>query len=614
MLPADLLAFRKSEELLTNFSSEQTVLPQSKKESPVLRRSFRRVLQVTYALDVQIRIIGTVSTKGKWEKIMLSVELANNSATHMLFSVESVEVSIADSIKGIQPLQASKMLLLAPYDQHNLLFSITIEADTPRVSPTPVLPPTTPLAALLTPSQVFTISRSFDPRVGASAKGENAPAPESQKSIRVTVTGHPIYPQPIDPGHDDLPTHSFTSTWECLLKNEDYLSSGLAQKSRRRAGSILAAPAAMAKAATSIGLRSSLVAMPINTSTTKSPPYANAAMSHMPAVVQATAGSKRHSVSGLLKVSQSMAANFPPFVDRTSLARQNSRQSAPTLTEAGQPKSLQLPPTADLESTPSYARGALPPHMSEQARPRASPRRSMSAFAVPTLGSSLSSNADATNSIVFQSLSSAPSEEILERPPLSPLTASTGLKPVRSISGPQHGAASPRHVARRTLVDFGAPRQPSAVSPNHTVPAPSPKIDGQIVVSISLMAPEELVSDIRPAANAEDGGEAKGGEDDAEVLQRSRLRNFKLDSPSQEPSPLDTSIIADTESKPAIHVFDVFIVEMFVINQSNHTCSLVVRIPVIPGESGPPSILPLDSDISIGWGLPHLFRQQHDFS
>ena len=609
----------ENRDLNLNTSDSPSLLFVSRTSSAILRRSFRRVMRVACALDTQLRTIWMAGAGEDKRMVTLCVELANNSLLDEPFLVDSVEVKVEDTTRGIRALQDSEQILLEPYDQHNLLFSIEAETLFQRTSPAPVLPPATPLAALLTPSQVFATSRPSDPRMRAPARQDIAQLPEAERVVHVVVKGHPIHRGSSlaekSAQEKSSPTAPFTSTWDTLISSNTSRNTNSIEDSRRRSESVLAGTAAMTKTATSIGIRSSLISVPKASGEIKMRSQLQSVASVPQPLVQAIAGSKRHTIAGLLQASKSMAAHLPTANERPSLSRHPSRQSSHNVKTIGQPTSSQQQQNQSATnantSTSTLVRGALPPHMVTQIRRPGSPKRSTSASALPTLGSSLHTEIGSPSQDFTESLDSVSTRASgLEpaRPPLSTLGFSADLQPVRSISGPQQGHRNSFSMASRTSgIRYGsAIRQQLGLPSIQHVPVPSPKIEGKIIVFMSVLSVQDTAANLGLDIENEEIAGHKSNVNDGELqvtLMQNRLAKFKLGTP---PTPAISTTDTPTPKLKrlsqgvSLHVFDIFLIEIFVVNESNQACSLHIRVPVSPGEKGSAGILALDNEISLG--------------
>ena len=377
---------------------------------PAIRRSYRRVLDVRSALNTRIRTVacpsesigncGLGDTVGEslgmgemqGEGMALCVEVEGSGSDGGLygFLIESLQVEVSGG-SGASDVEiklidegVSFPVVLGSMDQFNFLYSVNFTGqpiDASPFAPRAIVPPT-PVAvsifAATSPSQRF--SAKFGD-VRASDLLESIPAvPVKEDSmwtrnVAIVVTGRPVKlgeggkvstgearsltnrskqaaavihtPQSLC---DSSPTASFSSRWNCTIDISPF-----ALRAQSRTASFYPSPSETAGPlpATAIS-RFAAASAPLYRQPTKRP------------VLEAIAGSKRHTISGLASLTAKTAETTVRNAQAATYRSVSSSRGLPSIPDAPTPGATGPPrrffsTSPAPESSPVPKRASLPP-------------------------------------------------------------------------------------------------------------------------------------------------------------------------------------------------------------------------------------------------------------
>ena len=503
------------------------------------RRSCRKTLPIAQAVHIGTQLLSSKKI-GKNIKYTFCLALKGGETDSVLFRVQRVQImSKSGTVAPLSQQNDGQTFALLPNEQHNLLYQLEIE-HSEEAGLQRSLPPATPLAALLSPSQVLTSGRPFDPRMRIPGQKADISLAEANTELEVTVFGRPL-PATLRESATLLATEPYKSIWKTSLHDKERFS-------RRSASPAVSKVShAMLKSASLIGSRKGPYRHEDDAARVRVRLPLDLPLSKM---VQASAGSARHSIASLYDANRNMVAQSYHGNSRPSLQRHNS-------TQRGSEVGLGAPPSVHPSS---ITRGPLPPHMAVHARPQLdSPRRSYSASSVPTFSS--------------PTMATSPLPE-------SRLNVHRGIQETQAAeSTTQYSMLS------------GEPDHIKASIPSVSLSLPR----GRLLATVSLLSMRETAASLglgQPTGQ----GQASA----ADTALRARLASFKLGSETAIPvdSPhASENIPAGLMIAPGFSLFDVFLVEVFVANQSSLPCSLSVRFE--HGSTNRGGVIPLDNSIHI---------------
>jgi hypothetical protein len=138
-------------------------------------------------------------------------------------------------------------------------------------------------------------------------------------------------------------------------------------------------------------------------------------------------------------------------------------------------------------------------------------------------------------------------------------------------------------------------------------------VSGKVLVSVAVLPSKETAAslglDSEPTLDQRDEGAQA-------AMMRARLATFTLGTASHPSSPPlsgamspQQNILAAVPSptsfsnlqvKGAVAVFDIFLIEIFILNTSNTPIEMLLRAPIPISETGKAGVMPLDNRMRIG--------------
>lgn len=496
-----------------------------------LRRACRAILPISQAVTVQTRFLSR-KRYGNAERHTVCLQITNKAIKHS-FSILELSLETPARLHKVSILSPPQLesILLRPGDQCSTSYEIVVEDDG-KGDPQRNLPAATPLAALLTPSQLLNGGTRRPARVqelNCSTQKQHPPL-----EVLIVIQGSMMAESLLDGIKAAATTCVFSNTWRTVVSREHThleakaiipKQSQTMEKSASLIGSKRVGSAPMPKTASKLGIRQTITAL-------DSAP-----------MVQATAGSSRHSVCSLFQTRRDMAAQA-----RQTWPHVNQQMSTGSHNDVG----LGLP-SRQPSSTP---RGAIPPHMTSRSRPQLdSPRRSYSASVLPTITSTMP---DAKGRLEPDLLASP--RAYFPDIPLSPRSPhSAQLTELALPFLAEHALVLP-HVAHRRLR-----------------------------FSISVLSPKETAASLGIVGSDASRHEDLGG----------RLGQYRLGVSHLPDTPLILNQRSCGKSMSKVSSSDVFLVEVFVANESSLRYDATLRFSHSGNATRKPGLLPLDNNIHI---------------